>query len=749
MKTELANWRRLGITLRTALLSWLVTIATLLSFICVILPQQRQTLQENLESRAHGLSSTLLDLISAAAISGDTNTVATQNARMLRKDPALDYLVVTPKDGCSLVYRRDRVGGDGTTVWSAERLPAAWCPGPSEERYGIKAMPPLSRRVFHFSQPIDYKGVQWGWLHVGLSIEGYDRSVAMVYYRTALVAVLCMQLSLLASIIYARRLLRPMLDLRSVVLAVAGGDLAVRARIDRKDELGSLAGAINEMTEALLRRDWILQSVRYAAQKFLTSDNWANVLDDVLGEVGRAADASRAYVFQNHLDERGRLVARQRNEWAAPGIAAQIANPLLQAFCYEEHDAGQDARLLKKGDIVTACVSTVPARQRSLLETQSILSLILIPIKVNGEWWGFLGLDDCRSERQWTDAERDSLRAAADMLGATLARQQVQKALVEAYENLEERVRVRTRELEEQVSAKETACSELARAQERLMEASRAAGKAEVATSVLHNVGNVLNSVSVSVGLVGDRLRQSKLANLRRATALLQHQNGQLVHFLTQDPKGKVLPDYLAVVSEQLSEEQTVISKELALLNQNIDHIKKIVTMQQSCAKAWGAVEDVHPAELIEDALRMNAGSFESRGIRVVREGDARLPRMNVDRHKVLLILINLLRNAKHALEAGATQERVLRVSLRKISDDMVSFVVSDNGVGIAPENLNRIFNHGFTTKKDGHGFGLHSGANAAREMGGKLTVRSDGIERGAEFTLELPVNRTEKATSS
>jgi PAS domain S-box-containing protein len=273
-----------------------------------------------------------------------------------------------------------------------------------------------------------------------------------------------------------------------------------------------------------------------------------------------------------------------------------------------------------------------------------------------------------------------------------------------------------------------------------LMDTSRQAGMAEVATGVLHNVGNVLNSVSVSATVVTDRLRRSKVVNLRRATTLLREQNGHLVEFLTSDPKGKLLPEYLGTVADQLAGEQTKLITLMTAVGQHIEHIKEIVAMQQSYAKVSGVYENLAAAGLVEDALRMNAAAFDRHHIDLVREFDGNLPPVCVDRHKVLQILINLLRNAKYALAARSEDDKRIVIRLGLASADRVKITVGDNGIGIDPAHLTSIFNHGFTTKKDGHGFGLHSGANAAKEMGGTLTARSEGLGKGAEFILELPV---------
>jgi len=289
------------------------------------------------------------------------------------------------------------------------------------------------------------------------------------------------------------------------------------------------------------------------------------------------------------------------------------------------------------------------------------------------------------------------------------------------------------------ITEQKKAAEQLEMLNRKLLETSRYAGMAEVATGVLHNVGNVLNSVSVSATSVSDRLRRSKVANLRRATNMLREQNGRLVEFLTVDPKGMLLPEYLSSVADELAVEQDKMVEKMNTLGQHIEHIKEIVAMQQSYAKISGAFENLSAVALVEDALRINAAAFDRHHIRVIREFEEDTPRVCVDRHKVLQILINLLRNAKYAMDTDDVHDKQLVIGVRMASRDRVKITVRDNGVGISPESLIKIFNHGFTTKKDGHGFGLHSGANAAKAMGGCLTAHSDGPGKGAEFTLELP----------
>jgi signal transduction histidine kinase len=272
-----------------------------------------------------------------------------------------------------------------------------------------------------------------------------------------------------------------------------------------------------------------------------------------------------------------------------------------------------------------------------------------------------------------------------------------------------------------------------------MQDLSRQAGMAELAAGVLHNIGNVLNSVNVSAGLVTDMLRRSETGRLEKLARLLGERQSDLAAFLTGDARGKLIPAYVMKLAEHLHGERGRLLAEMTSLTSHIDHIKQIVMVQQGYAKAGGIVEPVRPEALVEDSLKLFVNSFARHQI-TLEKRFVDTPRILVDRHKVLQILINLLRNAKQALQTSSCPARRLVIDIRPAEASQVAILVQDNGVGIAPEHLSRIFTHGFTTKKDGHGFGLHASALAAKELGGSLSAFSDGPGRGARFALELPV---------
>ena len=274
---------------------------------------------------------------------------------------------------------------------------------------------------------------------------------------------------------------------------------------------------------------------------------------------------------------------------------------------------------------------------------------------------------------------------------------------------------------------------------EKMVETSRRLGMADVATSVLHNVGNVLNSINVSVGIMSSTLRQSLVDDVRKISDMLNKHQVNIGTYLMEDAKGKQILGYLTKLSEHLLEERAVMIKELESLNGSADHAKQCVSMQQGMVKAGGLQESLVMADLMEQALTMNKTVLDRLEIQVIREF-ADIPDVVVDKHQTLQILVNLVRNSAQAMQS--VDERVLRIQIGFLPNDrtMVQLAVTDTGVGIHPDHLTRIFAQGFTTKKDGHGFGLHSGALLAKNMGGSLTVTSPGLGKGATLFLTLPI---------
>ncbi|MBC7599824.1 MAG: AAA family ATPase [Polaromonas sp.] len=346
-------------------------------------------------------------------------------------------------------------------------------------------------------------------------------------------------------------------------------------------------------------------------------------------------------------------------------------------------------------------------------------SLLVAPISSQGSVRAMLLLENRLSTAAFNAQRLDAVMLIAGQLAVSLANAQL-------YENLEARVQARTRELEQ--------------TQAELVATARRAGKAEIANNVLHNVGNVLNSVNVSASVVRRNISESRAQGLARAVALMNEHEHDLPAFISHDPRGQALLGYLNELVGALQEERQNALGDLDRLARSVEHITYVVAMQQSHSGPSSVLESVQPQDIIEEAMQLCADVILRCGVTVVREF-ADVPAATLDKQRLLQILVNLIGNAAQAMEDLPQQERRLTLATlleRDASGTRLVITVQDEGEGIAADNLTRIFSHGFTTRQDGHGFGLHSAALAAMEMGATLSAHSDGVGLGAVFTLSL-----------
>jgi signal transduction histidine kinase len=318
------------------------------------------------------------------------------------------------------------------------------------------------------------------------------------------------------------------------------------------------------------------------------------------------------------------------------------------------------------------------------------------------------------------------------------------KVEIEDHKHTEIELEKKTNLLTQEIQERRRIEAEVERGHKQLLITSRLAGMAEVATSILHNVGNVMTSVNVLSASIVDLVRNSKISSVFRLGELLGKNQDDLAKFVAEDQRGRQMPEYVRRLAGHLAEEQEVLLQKVKVLNENINHINEIVGMQQDYAQVSGVLETLRPAEVVEDALRMHGESLRRHDIELAREVEP-IPAVTMDRHKVLQILFNLLENAKYACLQGSAPEKKIVVGLQAAANGFLRLRVADNGMGIARENLSRIFGQGFSTRKDGHGFGLHSSVLAAQDMGGSLVAYSDGLGKGATFVLEIPVTPPNK----
>ena len=299
-------------------------------------------------------------------------------------------------------------------------------------------------------------------------------------------------------------------------------------------------------------------------------------------------------------------------------------------------------------------------------------------------------------------------------------------------------LRLRTKILEQKVNER---TAQLRETQKMLTDTAHRAGMAEIATGILHNVGNVLNSVKVSSQLLKEKIKSSKVNNLQKVLSLMEEHTDNIGKFITSDEKGKMLPEYLIKVGITLKEEQDNSLKELSTLHDGINHIEEIIAVQQSYAGVSGLVEKVALSAMMDDVLKMHSEIFRKYKINIIKKYSKTNPIL-IEKGKLIQVFVNLLKNAKESLEAKDEKNRIITINI--LEDKQQQTVeITDNGTGISKENLTKMFSYGFSTKKEGKGFGLHTSALAMTELKGKLIAQSDGKGKGAKFIVKVTINTT------
>jgi NO-binding membrane sensor protein with MHYT domain len=273
-------------------------------------------------------------------------------------------------------------------------------------------------------------------------------------------------------------------------------------------------------------------------------------------------------------------------------------------------------------------------------------------------------------------------------------------------------------------------------------EKSRQLVMAEISASVLHNVGNVLNSVNVSANLVAEKVTNSKLSGIIKLSTLFNDHKSNMAEFFN-DERGVKALEYLTMLGKQWHDEQIDLTNEMARINKNLSLIKEIISTQQELSKTSGYDQIVSVNELIEEALLIS-GLYQKKDITLVKEF-AKLNPITTDKVKILQVFVNLLRNAKDAVLESGKANMIITIKTYTINDNRIGIEVTDNGVGIGDKNINKIFSYGYTTKVHGHGFGLHTSALAINAIGGKINITSPGLKEGATVALEIPCTKAKK----
>jgi DNA-binding LacI/PurR family transcriptional regulator/signal transduction histidine kinase len=276
--------------------------------------------------------------------------------------------------------------------------------------------------------------------------------------------------------------------------------------------------------------------------------------------------------------------------------------------------------------------------------------------------------------------------------------------------------------------------SKLDSSYKKLVEHAQREGMADIAADILHNIGNILNSISVSAHMMENSVKSAPFDDLLRANRLLEANMERLEDFIRNDRKGKILMRFYLKLGESMEKLREQLIYNANRLSTKLNSINEIIAAQQNYAGVASQPEELSIAAILEDALKVHAASLDKYRITVERDYRAN-PRLVVQRAKLFYIFVNLINNARDSMTETPLNERRLSISIYE--DGSESCVrISDTGRGIAEGAIDKVFDYGYSVKDERRGFGLHSSSSYMAEMGGVILAESAGIGKGQAFTV-------------
>ena len=658
---------------------------------------QTEILRAHLTEKGHILGR-FVSLISPEYIAGNQLSALDGFMREISQEQDMVYGVVHDQRGRRLTAYMNR---DHALIASL------WPPGVEDDEAIEQTLRELQHRreIISLEYPITAGKMNFGRLQLGVSQErlvglAQQTFISQLFINLAIILIL----AVLIYIVFRTGALQPIRALSAGFSRVAQGQLTQAVVVKTTDEMGCLATSFNNMMNNLRNS----QEARQAAFDKLQEMNYT--LEERVHvrtkELTRSETRFRAII--NSVGE-GILTLNHRGQIESYNPTAERIFDREGAAILKLH---WSALVLKQGVPAIMEQDDYDDEQDNPFEEATLINA---PIELQG-----LRGEDGRTfpievvvTRMVVDGQRYRVCIVRD------------------------------------ITVRKEAQTRLADARRQLLDAAHKAGMADLATGVLHNIGNILNSVRLSAEMIATQVRESRISGLHKANALLVEHGHDLGSFLTADDKGKKLPPYYVKMGEVLQDEFARIGREAEVLNQKTAMMRDVISTQQSYARVGTVAEDVEIAKLVEDALAIQSVSLEKWGI-IVQKRFALTPHCRVQRSKLIHVITNLIKNAKEAMEQNDLQNKPknLMIETGTLETGMVWITVTDNGVGVETGYLEKIFTHGFTTKTNGHGFGLHSSAMAMIEMGGKLTASSEGLDRGATFTLTVAIAHTDAVTT-
>ena len=555
----------------------------------------------------------------------------------------------------------------------------------------------LDEGVYKLRMPVVYRNQNVGTMFMGFSLVALQANTKATSQLIAFVALGIFVISILFVGGLSTIFTQPLSKMVQVVNAISKGDFNHRVNITSDDELGYLAKSFNRMVYNIQRINSTMESVN---QRLQTQN------EEILEQKTRLEEVNlkQEKTYETMRRQEARLMAILDN---FSGEIWSIDRQYEILICNKPFQWSAE----KRGAFIGMGDNALDDRQGPAYRKQ--WKKLYDRALANERFTQIITKEEADGKTRFIEYLFNPITAYNEVMGVAVLGLDI------------------TRRKEDE--------AEKIRLNQELNEAARRAGMADVAASVLHNVGNVLTSVTTSVSVIEQTMSNSRMVGLYKANDMLRENMENLAHFIANDPKGKKLIQYYMMLEDQIKSEQDVIFSNLHRLQDKVNIINEVIAAQQSYATGSMLSENLYLPQVIDDALRLQGDTTDRHHIELIEEYEDNIPEVPLQRTKLIHIIVNLFRNAKDAMKDTPMDEKQIKIRLNRENEHLV-LRFSDSGCGIEPENVERIFNHGFTTKATGHGFGLHSCANYITEMGGRMWVESEGLGKGSTFVLQFPL---------
>ncbi len=354
----------------------------------------------------------------------------------------------------------------------------------------------------------------------------------------------------------------------------------------------------------------------------------------------------------------------------------------------------------------------------SYLQKQGVKSVLCLPVLYQNMLKGLLYLENNLVANAFSPSHVSVLNMISTQAAISLENANM-------YNNLDELVNQRTAQLEA--------------VQAELVANAHKAGMSDIASNILHNVGNTLNSLKTTGYALAQTVATSKIQDLLKANELLKQNMPDIENFILKNPKGKKLLNYYLEIGDILKSENESELRDLKRLREKTDTITDMISAQQKYVHTSNFAElmDVH--EVIDNALAISATDMRRKNISIEKQYKP-VPKLFGQKIKLMHVLVNLLENAEEAVLKSEMGNKIIRITVEG-DEKQVLVTVADNGCGISKKNLTKVFAYGVTSKKGSHGIGLHSSANYVTEMKGRIWAESEGEGKGTKMNLSFPIS--------